>query len=907
MKKFILLIVLINLLGFKAFSQQFIIAGPQNDCAKGISKNVHTDSKDFDIDGYTKIKITTHQHSTFDNSKIFDVVNDKLLWEWKGESSGATWYVKEHFIEVNTKKIRVQFTQGFTDPFCNGYIKVEKISLDNQSVSQNIAENKALDNPKNIEIDCDECKDIVKLYYEAFNKRISFNSIDFFMMKGIVKSCYEKLYWGRKGLDYKEGSQDCGKKMKEQLEILTGRIIGGIEGDNIWNISRDNLSSINIKLKSEIINNFKKEYDKELIEDCSACKKSVNEYYEAWYNKQQIDPLEFEKKKYFVQKCQNQKATDCGSKMKKQLEILTGEGTGDIVLSKYTNGYDGREDQKWLILNKASNIVTLNTLFEDINKLKNGSQIFKNKDLYGVMDQNGFVYIYPKYKSLQYAKFGNSDYLIVNNSYIIDFNQNEVIKEGLYSEIIIDSSFNSFFVYKNSDDIGIVKYNKNTKTFNTKEIKLEYDDIFFQNNTCLYKVHSKYGFINSNGDELKFNETNSSELTMFSEINFKKPYWYCKNDNLLRVFFSSNGDAVEIYKVKNVYSNIFNFDTFEEPNEKSNQLIFAKVQLKDKFGLINQNFEEILAPQYDEVLKIQLDNNTKDVFVFVKKDNKYGSVNIEKSKIDNIYNISANYNSVEELENHIILIKEQIKEQRRIEEEKRLAEQRRIEEEKRLVENNKITIENLDIYYKDLGIFNYNDAVQICNELGDGWRLPTSEELKKIADNVGLINNLNTNFKSYTKPAGNYNDYNFDGSHYWGKDFKFIVLKKDVIGFGKVFDVMKGFSVLYYKSVRPVRINPEKEKIRIAEEKIRIEKENKALWDWAADYDKQVKKNREELSKKIHTCQWCSTRFKGIGFSMDFTFTFSGGTAVDGVDFCSQKCAYEYKSEYKKNKKSSDW
>ena len=181
MKKFIFLIVLINLFGFKTFSQQFIIAGPQNDCAKGISKNVHTDYKNFDIDGYTKLKITTHQHRTFDNSKIFDVVNDKLLWEWKGESFDATWYVKEHFIEVNAKKIRVEFTQGYNDPFCGGFIKVENISSDNQSVSQNIAENKALDNPKNIEIDCDECKDIVKLYYEAFNKRISFNSIDFFI------------------------------------------------------------------------------------------------------------------------------------------------------------------------------------------------------------------------------------------------------------------------------------------------------------------------------------------------------------------------------------------------------------------------------------------------------------------------------------------------------------------------------------------------------------------------------------------------------------------------------------------------------------------------------------------------------------------------------------------------------
>ena len=152
MKKFISFILFFILLSFKAFPQQFIIVGPQNDCANGISKNVHKDSKDFDIDGYAKLKITTTQHRTFDNSKIFDVVSDKLLWEWKGESFDATWYTKEHFIEVNTKKIRIEFTQGFKDPFCNGYIKVEKISTDNQGNSHDIIYNKDLTNSENITI-----------------------------------------------------------------------------------------------------------------------------------------------------------------------------------------------------------------------------------------------------------------------------------------------------------------------------------------------------------------------------------------------------------------------------------------------------------------------------------------------------------------------------------------------------------------------------------------------------------------------------------------------------------------------------------------------------------------------------------------------------------------------------------
>ena len=220
-----------------------------------------------------------------------------------------------------------------------------------------------------------------------------------------------------------------------------------------------------------------------------------------------------------------------------------------------------------------------------------------------------------------------------------------------------------------------------------------------------------------------------------------------------------------------------------------------------------------------------------------------------------------------------------------------------------------ITIDNLDIYNRDLGIFNYNDAVKKCNELGDGWRLPTSEELRKIADNIGSINNLNTDFKSYTKPAGNYNNYDFNGSNYWGKDFKFIILRKDVIGFGKVFDVMKGFSDLYYKSVRPVRLNPEKEKIRIAENKKEAKQSieyNRSVLEGLFSKEDLRKHNEENKKKKngIHTCKSCGKKFKGVGFKIKGEKVTTGDeSGVVGLfygletiqpDFCTRECGYDY-------------
>ena len=678
---------------------------------------------------------------------------------------------------------------------------------------------------KKIEIDCDECKDIVNLYYEAFNKRISFNSIDFFMMKGLVKYCYDKLYWQRSGgtyvLDYKDRGQDCGSKMKEQFIILSGNVIGGIGRDNIWNINRDNLISINIKLKSEIIDNFKKQFDIELIEDCSDCKKNVNEYYESWINKQHIDQLEFETKKSFVQKCQNQKAINCGSKMKKQLEILTGEATGDIFLSKYGN------DAKWLILNNSTSLVNLNSIFEDVKKLNNGSQIFKHKDLYGVMDQNGYVYIYPKFKSLQYAKFGNSDYLIVNNNYIIDFNQNEVIKEGIYNEINTDSNYIDFFVFKKLNKLGIVKYNVATNTFNTKEGKIEKSDIFFRNNTCVYKLNQQYGFFNLNGDELLLNENNSyDELAVFSEVNFIKPYWFCKNNNLVRVYLFSKGDFTEV-RNSNKYNNISSFDTIVNQNGYKKDIIFAKVQVKDKFGLIDQNFEEVLAPLYDEIIKIEFDTERDDTMVYVKLNNLYGCIDIDKSENDFLYDVPVNFSSLGDVKNQIYKNRMIIELKRQKQEEERLAELKRLENErisevsysKNLKVNpnptkDYITIDNIDIYYKDLGIFNYNDAIIKVEELGDGWRLPSLQESDLIVENLDKIGNLTTVFNRYVNTKGYYTQ-TVDGAVYWVDNAKALCLRKEAIGFGRTTNLsgQLGQQNFFY-SVRPVRINPEMEKKR---------------------------------------------------------------------------------------------
>ena len=52
-----------------------------------------------------------------------------------------------------------------------------------------------------------------------------------------------------------------------------------------------------------------------------------------------------------------------------------------------------------------------------------------------------------------------------------------------------------------------------------------------------------------------------------------------------------------------------------------------------------------------------------------------------------------------------------------------------------VVEQNIKTILSLEVYPKDIGVMTYVDAVKAVEKLGDGWRIPTLEELREIYKN----------------------------------------------------------------------------------------------------------------------------------------------------------------------------
>ena len=74
-----------------------------------------------------------------------------------------------------------------------------------------------------------------------------------------------------------------------------------------------------------------------------------------------------------------------------------------------------------------------------------------------------------------------------------------------------------------------------------------------------------------------------------------------------------------------------------------------------------------------------------------------------------------------------------------------------------------IKIGNLEVMTEDLGNMNWDDAVKACADLGDGWRLPTKDELNILYENKDKIGGFATKYYWSSTEVVNYNA--------WGQDF----------------------------------------------------------------------------------------------------------------------------------------
>jgi hypothetical protein len=110
------------------------ITGPENiNCGQ----NVHTESKWINVTGADSLFVNTFQHRLYDFSKIYDE-NNNLIWSWLGENAAPTWYFRQHSVFIGGfDSVRIEFHQGYPDPFCNGYLQVVGISCQTLTVCAN--------------------------------------------------------------------------------------------------------------------------------------------------------------------------------------------------------------------------------------------------------------------------------------------------------------------------------------------------------------------------------------------------------------------------------------------------------------------------------------------------------------------------------------------------------------------------------------------------------------------------------------------------------------------------------------------------------------------------------------------------------------------------------------------------
>ena len=65
----------------------------------------------------------------------------------------------------------------------------------------------------------------------------------------------------------------------------------------------------------------------------------------------------------------------------------------------------------------------------------------------------------------------------------------------------------------------------------------------------------------------------------------------------------------------------------------------------------------------------------------------------------------------------------------------------------------------LEVMTKDLGQMNWEEAKKACADLGDGWRLPTIDELKSIVPYKDKFETLSRGYWSSTDYAPESDDY----------------------------------------------------------------------------------------------------------------------------------------------------
>ena len=204
-----------------------------------------------------------------------------------------------------------------------------------------------------------------------------------------------------------------------------------------------------------------------------------------------------------------------------------------------------------------------------------------------------------------------------------------------------------------------------------------------------------------------------------------------------------------------------------------------------------------------------------------------------------------------------------------------------IEEKKAVVvQNNQsptisstIKIGNLEVAQNDLGTSNHDDAVKACDNLGNGWRLPTKEELNILYQNRNKLKGLSSGLCYWTSSEGN------EKNNYWIGPF-----------FGKGTNGGGAFVTYdFLECVRPVRTLGNANSTATK----KVENQNKVVPTKTGNIkpsNNEKQQGNAQKNVKVATCRFCSKKFIWSNTSNDGVWTFQGyviperGSCAEPID-----------------------
>jgi hypothetical protein len=91
---------------------------------------------------------------------------------------------------------------------------------------------------------------------------------------------------------------------------------------------------------------------------------------------------------------------------------------------------------------------------------------------------------------------------------------------------------------------------------------------------------------------------------------------------------------------------------------------------------------------------------------------------------------------------------------------------------------NPIKLGSIEVAQKDFpNYLNWDDAIKSCADLGNGWRLPTTDELNQMYNNIEILGNFKcTYWSSSNADTENSWQFNFCSDSHWAKQLKWVNL-----------------------------------------------------------------------------------------------------------------------------------